>query len=463
MRFAEFSPEGKRILTASSDGTARVWDAQTGQPLTEPLKHVGRVSCAQFSPDGRRVVIASYDATRADWGLLTNFVAQVWDAQTGRPSTEPIKHAHMVDCVQFSPDGRRIVTAGPNYTKTPRLSGFARVWDAQTGQALTQPLEQASSAQFSPDGKRILTAGDAVRGWDAQTGRPLTEPIKDTKALCFAQFSPDGRRIVTASSDLTAQVWDARTGQPLTEPLKYASWSLDVHGVSPAQFSPDGMRVLTASSDAAQVWDAWTGRPLTEPLKLAAKLKPAGFFVPDYRRIDSGVSCQFSPDGKRVLLAWGDTARVWDVAPPPGETPAWLIELATAVCGKVLSARGVLEYTNQARVLRQLRQTLNEASASDDWVTWGRWFLADPATRTISPFSKITVPQYIENRIRENTADSLAEAERLAVGNAKVLDRISKARTPQRGMLQPPRPMRLPTPAQSPPVLSIPPPDGTSK
>ena len=47
-------------------------------------------------------------------------------------------------------------------------------------------------------------------------------------------------------------------------------------------------------------------------------------------------------------------------------------------------------------------------------MVWGRWFLADPAMRTISPFSKITVPQYIENRINENTAESLAEAEQLA-------------------------------------------------
>ena len=57
----------------------------------------------------------------------------------------------------------------------------------------------------------------------------------------------------------------------------------------------------------------------------------------------------------------------------------------------------------------------------------GRRFLADPATRTISPFSKITVPQYIENRIKENTAESLAEAERLAYGNVELLERIGKA------------------------------------
>ena len=64
----------------------------------------------------------------------------------------------------------------------------------------------------------------------------------------------------------------------------------------------------------------------------------------------------------------------------------------------------------------------------DDWVVWGRWFLADRATRTISPFSKLTVPKYIENRINEMTPQSLNEAEQLAVGNPALLQRISQAR-----------------------------------
>ena len=74
---AQFSPDGKRIVTASADHTARVWDAQTGQPLTEPLKHADQVTAAQFSPDGKRIVTASADNT-----------ARVWDAQTGQPLTD---------------------------------------------------------------------------------------------------------------------------------------------------------------------------------------------------------------------------------------------------------------------------------------------------------------------------------------------------------------------------------------
>ncbi len=64
----------------------------------------------------------------------------------------------------------------------------------------------------------------------------------------------------------------------------------------------------------------------------------------------------------------------------------------------------------------------------DDWLVWGRWFLAERATRTISPFAKITVPEYIENRIRENTPESLEEAGRLGAGKPELLQRISEAR-----------------------------------
>ena len=92
--------------------------------------------------------------------------------------------------------------------------------------------------------------------------------------------------------------------------------------------------------------------------------------------------------------------------------------------------RGVFEQLNedQGWVLEEIRAQLNHAPADDDWTILGRWFLADRSTRTISPFSKITVPEYIENRIKENTPESLDEAERLAVGNAEILQRIAQAK-----------------------------------
>ena len=78
---AAFSPDGKRIVTASEDKTARLWDAETGKPIGEPLKAMrDRCVSAAFSPDGKRIVTASADKT-----------ARLWDAETGKPIGEPLK------------------------------------------------------------------------------------------------------------------------------------------------------------------------------------------------------------------------------------------------------------------------------------------------------------------------------------------------------------------------------------
>jgi eukaryotic-like serine/threonine-protein kinase len=403
---AQFSPDGKRIVTASADSTARVWDAETGQPLIEPMKHGKPVRSAEFSPDGQRIVTASEDKT-----------ARIWDAQTGRPRTEFLKHGSWLVSAHFSPDGNQMITASGDRT--------ARIWDARTGQALTEPLKLSdfmssgpiwatlNSAEFSPEGKRFLTASsDYTRVWDAQTGRPLTAPIKHGSAyagLRVAHFSPDGKRIVTASADSTARVWDAETGQPLIEPMKHDK------AVVSAQFSPDGKRIVTASADrTARVWDARSGQPLTDPLIHPWSLHEA----------------QFNPDGTQIVTAVGWVAMVWDVAPAQIECPRWLLTLTEAISGQVLNQQGVLEPTrlNCLETLNQIREQLKQQPGDDDWVAWGRWFFADHATRTISPFSKITVPEYIVNRIEEKTLASLDEAEQLAADKPEVLRRISTAR-----------------------------------
>ena len=115
---AAFSPDGKRVVTASQDKTARVWDAASGQPVATLRGHTDMVNSAAFSPDGQRVVTASEDKT-----------AQVWDAASGQLLASLQGHTSGVSSAAFSPDGKRIVTASRDKT--------ARVWDAAAGQPVS--------------------------------------------------------------------------------------------------------------------------------------------------------------------------------------------------------------------------------------------------------------------------------------------------------------------------------------
>jgi WD40 repeat protein len=279
---AGFSPDGARIVTASNDRTAKVWDARTGAQLLELKGHTGR--SAGFSPDGTRIVTGG--------GVAENQPGEVtvWDARSGSLLLELKGHTNPVASAAFSPDGTRIVTGSADRT--------AKVWDARSGSALLGLKGHTGtvvSAAFSPDGARIVTASDdrTAKVWDARTGTPLLE-LKGhpNNWLRSAAFSPDGTRIVTASWDQTAKVWDTRAGTPLLELKGHTS------EVTRAWFSPDGARIVTASVDqTVKVSDARSGTQLLE-------LKG---------QTDEVSSVGFSPDGDRIVTASGfGPVKVWD-------------------------------------------------------------------------------------------------------------------------------------------------------
>ncbi len=277
---AVFSPDGARLVTASADHSARVWDAATGRALLTLEGHGGAVNSAAFSPDGTRLVTASHDRS-----------ARVWDAATGRALLTIEGHSEFVEGATFSLDGSRLVTASADHS--------ARIWDAITGRALVT-LEghtgKVSSAAFSPDGTRVVTASydHSARVWDADTGRSLLNLEGHTQLVSSAAFSPDGTRVVTSSADNSARIWDAATGHALLTLDEHVGW------LYMASFSPDGTRLVTASlGQSARVWDAATGRGL---LALDGH---TGW-------INSAV---FSPDGRRLVTVGDDrTVRIWDAA-----------------------------------------------------------------------------------------------------------------------------------------------------
>jgi WD40 repeat protein len=366
---ATFSEDGQRIATFCYDNSARVWDANTGKPVSPPLLHEDRVNQASFSRDNTRLLTASQDGT-----------ARVWDAVTGELLSS-FEHQLGVLAASFSPDNARVVTASADHT--------ARVWDVTERQPRAQPLNTglAVAASISPNGQRVVTIGGNATGanailWDASTRTPVVTLAQ--KIVQLASFSRDGRRLVTGGMDHTARVWDGSTGEPITPPLSHPGVVLKAElsptgmelitscedrsvriwdattgelragplqqrgSVLATSFLPNGARVLTASDDGgARVWDARTGEPLAPELEPAHRIL-SGWFSPDGRRLitasdDSTASVwdaltgkpvtpllkhqdvvsatSFSPDGTHIVTASNRTARVWDAITGDPTTP----------------------------------------------------------------------------------------------------------------------------------------------
>jgi hypothetical protein len=137
-----FSPDGTRLVTASDDRTARIWDAATGRLLVTLKGHAGPVNGATFSPRGAHLATVSADN-----------MARLWDVATGKSLATLEGHTGAVNSAVFSADGTRLVTASNDWT--------VRLWDVATGKSLATLEGHAgpvNSVVFSADGTRLVTA-----------------------------------------------------------------------------------------------------------------------------------------------------------------------------------------------------------------------------------------------------------------------------------------------------------------
>jgi hypothetical protein len=134
------------------------------------------------------------------------------------------------------------------------------VWDAATGQPRTPPLRhdgRVLHAEFSPDGRRVITAGSAdgaARVWDATTGEPVTPLLRHSSNLWHAAFSPDGRRAVTTAS--TAQVWELPLeDRPVADLVLLAQVLTGLERRASGQFVP--LEISRFRADWATLWSKY--------------------------------------------------------------------------------------------------------------------------------------------------------------------------------------------------------------
>jgi len=252
-----YSPDGARVVSAGSDSTLKIWEAETSREILTLEGHIEEVNGCAYSPDGARVASAGSDNT-----------LKIWEAETSREILTLEGHTDEVNGCAYSPDGARIVSVSSDCT--------FKIWEAETGREiltheghtggcldffnrLNRATYPVTACAYSPDGARMVSAGsdETLKIWEAETGREILTLEGHTGTVNACAFSPDGARVASGSTDCTFKIWDAATGM---EVRTVEGHTKEVNGCA---FSPDGARVASAGSDGMlKLWDVETGESI---------------------------------------------------------------------------------------------------------------------------------------------------------------------------------------------------------
>jgi WD40 repeat protein len=270
--------DGKTFATCACDGTVRLWDSAGTERrcLKLPKKYGLGVA---LSTDGARLACGTFEEE-----------IRVWETATGRELWQVNTPDYRVSAQSFSPDGATLATG------VYRL----RLWDSATGKEIRvidcgQGLA-ARHVAFSPDGKRIATAGAqaTLSLWDPATGKGVLAYDGHHHGVSAGSFAPDGGTLATVSHEPFVRLWDLNTGKA----RRFALGQGNIHSVA---YAPDGMALATSGSvnDWPELWELSSGRRLRRFVPKEGEL--AGGRVVFSEGELAGGRVVFSGDGQTLL------------------------------------------------------------------------------------------------------------------------------------------------------------------
>ena len=292
INFVRWSPNFDQILSASTDGTVKVWDL-AGELINVEIPEVGIGAWnLAWSPTGDRVAVPYLDGTLRIFDPATGEELAATQPEAGRNSV-------LVD-EQFSPNGDELVVVP--------VGGLTLVYDADTGEKRMQIGQEAMwgfwSASWAPDGSEFATGtttyGDQTNGviqiWNAETGNERLAFVAHPATINWLAWSPDGQRIVSASEAGEAKIWDAANGELLFDLYPEGF----TQAIDAPAWAPDGEQLAIYSGDGIiTVWDPTTGEPLHKITTNGVKLGRINWF----------------PAQDRLLTSdRGSNVNVWDIA-----------------------------------------------------------------------------------------------------------------------------------------------------
>ncbi len=366
------SPNARYLYLSNNAGEVELWDLRG--------KDIVRHKLGMLLERGdivNRDGFFSRDSSRFGLRYKQHFV-RVWDTATGSTVGKTLEHKPRINGATFSNDGSMVIVA--------TVGGYSVLWDVKTSQSIGSPLrdpgrQSLTTNQISPDRRFAATGGFSgnVQIWDANTTNPLGSPLQHRNLVNQVLFTRDSRRLMTRTA-WQIRMWDVATGAPLTEPMEQPYVTKDP--LAGAVFSDDDRLIASWTGQSeVRVWDSVTGLLIAGPIQFQRQTRWLSFY------------------SENKYLAASDSLGGFAVCPlptcPAGAcTPQWLLRLAENLAGGEIDSRAIFRVRPVDRqVFDEIREQLSAAPDDAPFVEWGRWFLADRATRPVGPGMKLTAEE----------------------------------------------------------------------